>query len=143
MLTLEVTIVRERKYNRILGYILAALILLSGMCLENTTADSSFAFIQAYNPSDSYMCVVEEQIIEAIPCTIEALGARTISCLVSEGRRANNVKLGIRIIVFLLCAESMIRYISQIKAHDDLCDSIEPYHRTVVLNYIHNTDGKK
>lgn len=143
MLTHEVTIVQERRYNRILGYILAVLMLLSGMCLENEMADSSFAFIQSYNPSNSYMCAVEEQFIENTPCTIEVLGTRTASFFISEVRRAASLKLGIRVTIFLLCAELVIRCISQAKTYGIRYDSNEPCHRMVVLSYIHKTDGKK
>ena len=133
----------KTKYNYIICYILAVFMLLSGMCLESVEADSSFALQTAVQTTAS-IGSSNHEILCNESCTIEMLGIRGTSYAVSVAKRSNHrTDIRFRASILLLCVEKCAQNFSNFHIAANAIQFPELYAKAVVLNFIHNQDGKK
>ena len=131
----------KRNYQRILSMILAIFLLFSGMCLENTKADSntlsSFAK-QQVGLSDSldagYDCVQA--------CTEEMLGQQNISSIIGVVRNSN-VRRDSKQSFVVQFVNVSVHCLIHFNTIERAIVSPEKHCENVILRYIHNQDGKK
>ncbi len=136
----EVTGLKER-YNKFICYILALLVLFSGMCLENIKTDSSFAF-KTVKSNDSYVKNLDTEFINNESCSVEMLGVRNVSRLVRNIRRVT-YRTDVRSFSCLVCADILAQNISNYYAVVEQVDLPALFGKAAILNFIHNKDGKK
>lgn len=133
----------KTKYNYLICYILAVFMLLSGMCLENTQADFSFALTKTAQPT-STIGSLSKEILCNESCTIEMLGIRSTSYALNAARRTNyRTDIRVRASVILFCVDKFTQNFSNFHVAVNALQFPELYGKTAVLNYIHNQDGKK
>ena len=138
---MEVTDVKVKK-KQILCLILTLFVFFSGMCFENIKADSLFLFTSEEEPL-SYVGTCDVAISDTNLCTTEMLGLNHLSYV---GQFANktayskkNIQVSLEIFLTDAGSGSLSNFFETVHAVElhKLC------HRFVVLNYIHNADGKK
>ncbi len=133
----------KTKYNAIICYILAVVMLLSGMCLENVEADSSFALTQTAQTA-SMIRSLDYEVLCNESCTIKMLGIRDTVYALNASRRTNyRTDIRVRASVILFCVDKYTQNFSSFHAAVNAIQFPELYSKTAVLNYIHNQDGKK
>lgn len=117
-------------------------ILISGMCFENVKADSIFVYTTD-SSSDSYLCSSEDTILAQEVCTTEMLGVRTASSMQQLANRVTNNKRELRFLLVFMCVVAVLQLFSNFYTTVDILQFSKRQSKTVVLNYIHNMDGKK
>lgn len=131
----------QRRNQKILSYVLAILMLISGMCLGNVKADSFFA-----SSSDSKKVCLSDTINEELAyvesCTEEMLGHQSVANVVSA---ISNLRLKTENgeSLAFLCVDILVPNTIYFYVTEDTVFSPEKHCKTVTLNYIHNQDGKK
>ncbi len=117
-------------------------ILISEMCFENVKADSVFVYTTD-SSSDSYLCSSEDAILAQEVCTTEMLGVRTASNMQQIANRVTNNKRELRFLLVFMCVVAVLQLFSNFYTTVDILQLSKRQSKTVVLNYIHNIDGKK
>ena len=117
-------------------------IFITGMCFEEVKADS--VFVCTLNPSiDSYIQSSDADDIEVEHSTVEVIATRSSS----NGRQIvhpmTTGKKGLRLSVALLYVVVLDLLLSNSYATSFVLAIPERMCKTSVVNYIHNTDGKK
>ncbi|MBR3683572.1 MAG: hypothetical protein IKL78_01715 [Lachnospiraceae bacterium] len=127
------------KYSRILCSILAILVTFTGMCLDSVKADSLLP-VPSYNHATEYMATsLDDNSVDST--VIEKPEIRSASYVMSLARRSNPTR-DLRISMIALCvkedaqSESLFSVTVGAAGEPEMCE-------TVILNYIHETDGKK
>lgn len=132
---------RKQRNNNFICCILAALVLLFGMCLDTTSTDSYLTYGQV-DQSEDTITSPEVTFSSSAICTQQMLGQGERTTSIQEGKPTNPSTLN-RLSLNLYSAE--LRAQSQqfhlptasIEVSDEL-----PYN-AVIMNYIHHKDGKK
>lgn len=131
-----------RKKNRhLITYLLLICIFYSGMCLEETKADSYFG-CTSESTGNLYTDSQNSQIINRESCTTEMLGLRGAS-YVKNVKNSSDNRNELRTSLFLAYVDEGIHRLSSFHAAACTVQFPELYRRAVVLNYIHEKDGKK
>lgn len=129
------------KYKKVISYFLITLMLFSGMFYENILEDSLFDYTTATH-SIPYIGTYDNIITDAAICTTEMLGVRTIS-YVQQFANKSPQRIALKTAFHYL----PIDYISQIFSNFFLTVRVvqfrDFYSQTVLVDYIHNKDGKK
>ena len=126
---------------------IAVVILIAGMWVDEVKADSVFLCPKSNNVvslnglSDVYnrhMVLSDVEIVPAqILCTRNTINSRQMIA------RIINSKKVIKLSMFFLCVAIFALLLSHFYTAERVIEYPKLCMRTVVLNYIHNTDGKK
>lgn len=125
-----------------ISFILALSMLFSGMCFENVKADSSFVY-PSMQEQKADVILHSAGISSEEACTTEMLGIRSISSIRQYVSRRVQSRKDAKVVVEFLYEDSQLYLCSGFfaaagsVAFPKLCSG------AVVLNYIHNKDGKK
>lgn len=128
------------RYSRIICCLLAALMLFSGMCL-NDRADS-LAECKSVNSLNLYIDSLDKEVKTNESCTIEMLGIHNTIYVMSIVKRSN-IRMYPRICLNFLHSELFLCSISNICTAVNTAKLPELYYRTAILDYIQSKDGKK
>lgn len=131
----------KREYSRLIYCIIALFILLSGICLEQPSADSLFACADNTS-STSYIDSTGRAIRDYELSTTEMLGARTTS-FVSAGVRRPVIRLLYRLSFILFLADILLLKMSNPRDEVETRRAPETHYFTALLHYILKQDGKK
>ena len=121
---------------------IALFIFLTGMCFEEVKADSAFvctiipetvSYVQAADTIDSDMEVYAAEALVARNTS----ATHQIVCPMTSGKRDGKLS------VVLLYVTALWLLLSDFYAATYIAQIPERVCKTVVVNYIHNTDGKK
>ncbi len=132
----------RRAGKHIVSFILALSMLFSGMCFENVKADSSLVY-PSMQEQKADVILHSADISSEEACTTEMLGIRGISSIRQYvGRRVQSRKDAKAVLEFSYENSQLHLYSGFYAAAGSiafpkLCSG------AVVLNYIHNKDGKK
>lgn len=129
------------RYQKFICVIMAICMMFSGMCLNNTKADSLFERV-AESTTTSYIDSLKQEGLNNESCTIEMLGVRNTVNILGTIKRSVEKWEG-RTSLVLLCMEEMTSQLSNYHIATITMQFLEGHGRTVVLEYIHNQDGKK
>lgn len=113
----------------------------SGMCLNNTKADSLFEYV-AESTTTSYIDSLDQERLYNESCTIEMLGVRNTVSILGTIKRSVEKWEG-RTSLIVLCIEDMSFQFSNFHIAAITTQCFKGHGRAVVLDYIHNQDGKK
>ena len=131
----------NRKYQRMLSMLLAIFLLVSGMCLENSKADSqSLSSLQ-----EQKVCLkgsLDEALDYVEPRAEGMFGQQNFSSVVGVSASHNFRKDTKQSFVYLLVNISVHNLIP-IHITENTIVSPEKHCENVILSYIHNQDGKK
>lgn len=121
--------------------LIALIILLTGMCVDEVKADSTFscpqtAVITRLETADAVLTDVDVEPIELL-CTRDSITSSQIAAQITNGRRT------IKLSMIFLCVVVFSLLLSNFYAAERVPEFPRLSARTAVLNYIHNTDGKK
>lgn len=121
--------------------LIALIILLTGMCMDEVKADSIFARPQTavlvnLETADAVLTGVDVEPTELL-CTRNAITSSQIVAQITNGRRT------IKLSMIFLCVAVFSLLLSNFYATERIPEFPRLSARTAVLNYIHNTDGKK
>ena len=129
------------KYKKVLSYLLITLMLFSGMLYETILEDSIFDYTTVTH-SSPYIGTYGNVITDATVCTTEMLGVRTTSYVQQFAARSQQ-----RIAVKAAFDYLPVDHISQIFSKFFLTVHIVQFRdfcrQAVLVDYIHNKDGKK
>lgn len=131
----------KREYSRLIYCIIALFILLSGICLEQPSADSLFACADNTSAT-SYIDSTGRAIRDYELSATEMLGARTTSFVVAGVRRPV-IRLFYRLSFMLFLADILLLKISNPQVEVETRFAPETYYFTALLYYILRQDGKK
>ena len=129
-----------RKNKQWICYFIALFIMISGMCLETITTDTVLfsaqkkesTFIQIYNPQPSFEARAEE------------LSRATYSSTIQRMSNSNQqIRRNLRVIYELLCKVDEAGLSDKFYMTEDILAFAKQGCSSVVVNYIHNMDGKK
>lgn len=115
--------------------------LFSNVWIEKDKMDSLVNYASKTHTT-SRICTVSEKLINSVSCTIEMLGLRNATCVVGVAKQfSDNGER--RSSLLLEYVENLFhnRYYFYTTFHIPQFPEIYP--KAVVLNYIHNKDGKK
>ena len=131
----------NRTYQKVISAILAIFLLVSGMCLENTKADSyNLSSVSKQEASLSNSLSVEYDYVQS--CAEEILGRQNISNIIGSVRNSNLKKDSKYSLVFLVVNE-FVHSLIHFNMTEHTIASPEKHCENVILSYIHNQDGKK
>ncbi len=120
---------------------IALLILLTGMCVDEVRADSIFVYPQSavVISSDMKEEVLTDVDVESTVfiCSRSAFSDNQIAMHITTARRT------IKLSMVFLCVAAFSFLLSNFYAVERIVEFPRLSERTAVLNYIHNTDGKK
>lgn len=121
--------------------LIVLVILLSGMCFDEVRADSVFTYPEAsvityHEAADEVISDVDMQVTEIL-CTRNTVSSSQIAAQIINSRKETKLSM-----VFL-CVAILSLLLSNFYTTESVVQFPELGTRTVVLNYIHNTDGKK
>lgn len=121
--------------------LIALIILLTGMCTCEVKADPVFvcpqtAVITGTEAADSVLTEVGVEPTELL-CTRNATTSSQIVAQITNSKRT------IKLSMVFLCVSIFSFLYSNFYAVEGVVEYLQPGARTVVVNYIHNTDGKK
>lgn len=129
------------KYKKVISYFLIALILFSGMFCENILEDSFFGYTTASHSEatiDSYNATLSE----TAACTSEMLGLRSFS-FVQQFANKSMTKVVVRFAFNCMLIQCILHIYSNFFLTAHIVQFQKLYGQTVLVNYIHNKDGKK
>lgn len=120
---------------------IALLILLTGMCVDEVKADSIFSYPQTMaviglEMSDEVLTDVDVEPTELL-CTRDSITSSQIAAQIT------NIRKTIKLSLVLLCVAVFTLVLSNFYTVERIGEFPRLSGRTAVLNYIHNTDGKK
>lgn len=127
--------------RRFFGTLLIILFILSEMYLGEAKADFLFEYMSP-GQVQSRMVSQDAVICNDHFCTVEMMSGRGIS-FVEQAVVRPGFRAGVRLSLILLYAAAVLFFFSLFHAAVYTIQSSELYSKTVVLNYIHNQDGKK
>lgn len=120
---------------------IALFILLTGMCVDEVKADSVFLRQKAAEVSGIGMAVTVLSEVDVEPteilCTRNSVTGSQIVAQITSGKRT------IKLSTAFLCMVVFSLLLSNFYQTERVTEFPKLYARTVVVNYIHNTDGKK
>ena len=131
----------QTRNRHLITYLLLLCIFFSGMCLEETKADSYFG-CTSENTGNLFIDSQNSQIINSESCTTEMLGLRGAS-YVKNVRNSSCNRNDLRASLFLAYVDEFIHRFSNFHTAACTVQFPELYGRAVVLKYIHEKDGKK
>ena len=131
----------QTRNRQLITYLLLICIFFSGMCLEETKADSYFG-CTSENTGNFFSDSRNSQIINSESCTAEMLGLRGVSC-VKNVRNSSYNRNELRTSLFLTYVDENIHKFSNFHTAACTVQFPELYRKAAVLNYIHEKDGKK
>lgn len=120
---------------------IALFILLTGMCFDEVKADSFFpcpevAVLTSERTADAVLTDVDVEPTELL-CTRNSITGSQIAAQITSGRRT------IKLAMIFLCVAVFSLLLSNFYMTERVTELPRLCARTVVVNYIHNTDGKK
>lgn len=129
-----------RRNKQWVCYIIALFVLLSGMCLEKLNTDTVLfsvqkkesTFIQIYNPHPSFEARAEELSRTTYTSAIQRVSNST-----------QQIRRNLRIVYELLCKVDETGSSNDFYVTESTFAFAEQGCSSVVVHYIHNTDGKK
>ena len=129
-----------RRNKQWICYFIALFILISGMCLENMTIDTVLfsaqkkesTFIQIYNPHPSFEARAEE-----------ISGATYSSAIQRISNPTQQIRKAFRVVYELLYKVDEAEPANKFYITEDVFAFRKQGRSSVVVNYIHNMDGKK
>lgn len=121
--------------------LIALIILISGMCTIEVKADSVFlypqtAVVTCLEVADEVISSVDVQVTEIL-CTRNTASSCQIVAQITNSRKV------IKLSMVFLCVAVFSLLLSNFYTTERVVAFPRLGARTVVLNYIHNTDGKK
>lgn len=125
-----------------ISYILAFAMLLSGMCFECTKADSFLEYTFAQGP-EAYIASGGAAISDEEICTTEMLGIRSVFNVRQFVNRNLCTRRNVRASLVLLGTDAGLHIYSNFFTSAGIVWCPRLCLQTVILNYIHNKDGKK
>lgn len=131
--------VKQKKW---ISIILVIVIMLTGMCFENTKADSYFWYTDCkenQSTLDISRCVLINQDL----CTQDLIGERTSNSTFSQESQSN-IKSNSKLRIVLSLLENLPEnptYISESTIENVVCNTT--YSSVAIISYIHRQDGKK
>lgn len=131
----------KRGYDRLIFCIIALFILLSGICLEQPSADSLFACSDSVS-SASYIDTLGKAMRDYELSATEVFGARS-STFVSAGVRRPVIRLLYRLSFILFLADILLLKMSNPRDEVETRRAPETHYFTALLHYILKQDGKK
>lgn len=121
--------------------LIALIILISGMCIDEVKADSVFLCPEIVAEESIGLTgeVLSEVDVEPteILCTRNSITSSQIAAQITNSRRV------IKLSMVFLCIAVFSLLLSNFYAAERAAEFPRLSTRTAVLNYIHNTDGKK
>ena len=138
---IEVTIMQMKRNKNFICFLLAIAMLLSGMYFDNTKLDSLFSYknysnvTSTLNSSDSLLANPEVR-------TEEISGSRVVANSIKSERRSdekNNSKTDLYLVFWETFPQNFTTFFNTIVSefHNGI------YSNAVIINYIHQKDGKK
>ena len=129
-----------RRNKQWICYFIALFILLSGMCLETLNTDTVLfsvqqkesTFIQIYNPHPSFEARAEELSRTTYSSTIQRISNPT-----------QQIRRNLRVVYELLYIVDAVSSSDEFYITENALSLMKRGCSSVVVNYIHNTDGKK
>lgn len=131
----------RKKSKKFIGWIIAFLMLFSGMCLETIETDSFFAC----NFTESnifYVGTAKAVVLEPEECAIENIGEKGLLYVQQDVKQYTQNRKIQRNSLKLLRAEEVQLY-SDFFSTAGYVQPLNQDRKTAVINYIHNQDGKK
>lgn len=125
-----------------ISLIIVLSMLISGMCFDNSKADSFLECTSLEMPAASISSCSADAADSAI-CTTEMLGIHNISYVRPVTNRNIGLRKDIRASFELLCAKAQSHLNSNFLMTAGIMQFPKLCFQAVVSNYIHNTDGKK
>ena len=116
-------------------------VLISGVCFEHIKADTFFEYA-FWNSPGTYLQTGEETIGDAMACTVETLGVRTAILHQTVGR-LTNARRELKPSVAFLCVVAGWQLLSYFFTTEQFEQLPLFFSASVVVDYIHSTDGKK
>lgn len=132
---------RAKERHKI-SFILALFMLLSGMCFDSTKADFSLESTFARG-SEGDVSFYDTVISSEEICTAEMLGIRNISCIRQFINRSICSRKDTRASLGFLSADAQKHLCFYFFTAAGILQLSKFCLNVVVLNYIHNQDGKK
>lgn len=129
------------KYNHVLCFIAAMVILFSGMCVEPADADSFLACADDLS-STSFLSSQKGLVSRYELSTREMSGTHEAAFITSSIKRPA-VRNIIRQSLILLLAEALPAKLSNLRIAVETIYASETHYVAALLNYIHRQDGKK
>ena len=115
--------------------------LFSGVCLEVTQTDFLLKY-DVENHTTSKITSVQEKIINRDSCTIEMLGLRNATGIIRVAEQFSG-RWEVNASLFLVSTHNLFQSLHNLCVTVNIPRFPELYPKAVVLNYIHNKDGKK
>lgn len=132
----------QRRYQILICYILMILMSYTGICIDSMQADSLLRYGALGKAARACVMPVDEVISQEEACTQEALGiskTSIINNLIEKCRIRRNLKNVWSLLTAYLSAHRVVNLHMaecELRLHSASC-------KTVILNYIHDQDGKK
>ena len=120
---------------------IALIILLIGMCVDEVKADSIFLYPQATVMTNSKVADAVITDVEMEPTQL--LCMRNMVSGSQIALQVTNVRKTIKLSMVFLCVAVYSLLLSNFYTVERVVDYPRLSVRTAILNYIHNTDGKK
>lgn len=131
----------QRKYKKILSCFLAVFLFLSGICLKNIKAD--FLLDSTLGTKTSfYITSLGAKICDNEPCTNQMLGicqASHIQNLLYNGNGKTDLKLLFHDAYGDIAGQALSHFQETVY----IVQFSQLYSKTVIMQFIHNQDGKK
>lgn len=129
-----------RKNKQWICYLIALFIMISGMCLETMTTDTVLfsaqkkesTFIQIYNPHPTFEARAEELSRTTYSSSIQRISGST-----------QQIRRNLRVVYELLCKVDTTDSSDKFYVTESILAFTKQGCSSVVVNYIHNMDGKK
>lgn len=132
---------KQETRDRVICCLMAFILLTMGMCVETTTADSSFSRVsECTSESICAMSYISEQVE---PCTTDMLGKRAVSFRSDLGRTANRTQNRTQSKAILICTTvgTILQGLLYYQRTEYKEDGQLLLNRAVAVNYIHQKDG--
>lgn len=115
--------------------------LFSGMFCENILEDSFFGYTTVSH-SEATIDAYNTTLSETTACTSEMLGVRSLS-FVQQFANKSTQRVAIRLVLDYMHIDCILHIFSNFFLTAHIVQFRELYSQTVLVNYIHNKDGKK
>lgn len=129
------------KSSKIVWFLLAIFVLVSGIRFENNHADSSFAYPSGWEAA--HIMLHSTAIDDGKACTTEMLENRNNVGLQHTSCRYINPGREMRISFCFLCSDAFFLLQQKFYAKSELKQFFYLKANELVTNYIHKSDGKK
>lgn len=120
---------------------IALIILISWMCVDEVKADSIFCYPQTMSLAGEAVSTILLEVDDIEPtemmCTRNATTSRQIVAQITNNKRV------IKLSMALVAVTVLTLLLSNFYTTERVTEFLQLDTRTVVLTYIHNTDGKK